>query len=725
MKVSLVLAGLFAASTAATFTGGCSSQQYNTDFPGSDIAQSYRFFASQCCEDCKNTDGCTAYVHYFGVCYLKNGAGNPKSLWGATAAKVDGSSSAGCSQPESNTYYWGADVDYTFRLSAAGCCADCLANPDCERYTSYLGLCMMHTKDAARYTGVWGATSGKRVGPNPGPTPAPTPAPTRAPTYPPTAAPTTSPTMAPVTPAPTPAPTQAPVTPAPTQAPVTPAPTQAPTQAPVTPAPTQDPVTPAPTQAPVTPAPTQAPVTPTPTQPPVTPAPTQPPVTPAPTQPPVTPAPTQVPTPAPTPVPSCSRTRKSWDALTDSEKATYKKAIETSMNKGYYDHFAKIHRNQMTWYEAHGTCVFLYWHRRFLLGFENMLRSLDPSFACVTIPYFDYVQDSVAFRAGECSSVSSCSAIARDLSGFQTSYTWSRGDWSSADFTPDMSHINIKQVVLPSGSSKTIADVSKGIESRVHNSVHNLLGADMTTASSPKEPMFWSHHSLIDLLHTIYHECRAKNAPKNDPKNFASCTANGKTVNSNSVVNMLEDGTSQNVDVTPLTKPWFTGVPNKYYDLSDVTQLGEFSYNYEMSGFLKDMISQCDNVVTSNVEDAVIVQDSPHVLKDTYRKDNANERIWQKSMMDLGRSMNLTTTQSELEMEKVQILLYENCFPGTIKDFSPEFKHLMGMDNMKAHDLQLLEDIQSGINPILLPTEKWAEINMNTYHCRGDVKVTN
>ncbi|OQS05350.1 hypothetical protein THRCLA_02506 [Thraustotheca clavata] len=641
MKVSLVLAGLFAASTAATFTGGCSSQQYNTDFPGSDIAQSYRFFASQCCEDCKNTDGCTAYVHYFGVCYLKNGAGNPKSLWGATAAKVDGSSSAGCSQPESNTYYWGADVDYTFRLSAAGCCADCLANPDCERYTSYLGLCMMHTKDAARYTGVW------------------------------------------------------------------------------------DPVTPAPTQAPVTPAPTQAPVTPTPTQPPVTPAPTQPPVTPAPTQPPVTPAPTQVPTPAPTPVPSCSRTRKSWDALTDSEKATYKKAIETSMNKGYYDHFAKIHRNQMTWYEAHGTCVFLYWHRRFLLGFENMLRSLDPSFACVTIPYFDYVQDSVAFRAGECSSVSSCSAIARDLSGFQTSYTWSRGDWSSADFTPDMSHINIKQVVLPSGSSKTIADVSKGIESRVHNSVHNLLGADMTTASSPKEPMFWSHHSLIDLLHTIYHECRAKNAPKNDPKNFASCTANGKTVNSNSVVNMLEDGTSQNVDVTPLTKPWFTGVPNKYYDLSDVTQLGEFSYNYEMSGFLKDMISQCDNVVTSNVEDAVIVQDSPHVLKDTYRKDNANERIWQKSMMDLGRSMNLTTTQSELEMEKVQILLYENCFPGTIKDFSPEFKHLMGMDNMKAHDLQLLEDIQSGINPILLPTEKWAEINMNTYHCRGDVKVTN
>ncbi|KDO21837.1 hypothetical protein SPRG_12337 [Saprolegnia parasitica CBS 223.65] len=328
----------------------------------------------------------------------------------------------------------------------------------------------------------------------------------------------------------------------------------------------------------------------------------------------------------------------------------------------------------MTWYEAHG-------HVRLSLlapalpsrGLKNMLRSLDPSFACVTIPYFDYVQDSVAFRAGSCKSVSACSSIARELTGFKTSFQWSRGNWATAKFTPDMSFVNIKSTVLPSGQSKTLADVSSSIEGRVHNSVHNLLGADMTTASSPKEPMFWSHHALIDLLHTINFECRAKGLPKNDPKVFSSCSvrSGAAKVDANSVVNMLEDGTSQNVDETAVTKPWFAGVPNKYYDLSDVTQLGAFSYNYEMSGFLKDLLTNCDNVVPDNREDAVIV-DTPHVLKSTYRKDNADERVWQRAMMQLGAASNLTVSDAELEMEKVQTLLYENCFPGTIQDFDPE-----------------------------------------------------
>ncbi|EQC38105.1 hypothetical protein SDRG_04535 [Saprolegnia diclina VS20] len=131
----------------------------------------------------------------------------------------------------------------------------------------------------------------------------------------------------------------------------------------------------------------------------------------------------------------------------------------------------------------------------------------------------------------------------------------------------------------------------------------------MLTASSPKEPMFWSHHALIDLLHTIFFECRAKGLPKNDPKVFSSCSVrNGRDVDRYSVVNMLavEDVPGQNVDETPATQAWFADVPNKYYDLSDVTQLGKFSYNYEMSGFLKDMLTNCDNVVTNNREDAVI-----------------------------------------------------------------------------------------------------------------------
>ena len=33
---------------------------------------------------------------------------------------------------------------------------------------------------------------------------------------------------------------------------------------------------------------------------------------------------------------------------------------------------------------------FILWHRRFMLGYENMLRSLHPDFECVTLPYWNY-----------------------------------------------------------------------------------------------------------------------------------------------------------------------------------------------------------------------------------------------------------------------------------------------------------------------------------------------
>ena len=33
---------------------------------------------------------------------------------------------------------------------------------------------------------------------------------------------------------------------------------------------------------------------------------------------------------------------------------------------------------------------FILWHRRYLLAYENMLRSLHPDFECVTLPYWNY-----------------------------------------------------------------------------------------------------------------------------------------------------------------------------------------------------------------------------------------------------------------------------------------------------------------------------------------------
>ena len=111
------------------------------------------------------------------------------------------------------------------------------------------------------------------------------------------------------------------------------------------------------------------------------------------------------------------RMRKSWDMLRPAEKEVYLRAIEKSMDDGYYIKFVEIHTEQMTTAEAHNTCMFVYWHRLLLLGFENMLRSYGGEFACITVPYWNYVDDNQRYMTGACRSMEECSPLLREFGG--------------------------------------------------------------------------------------------------------------------------------------------------------------------------------------------------------------------------------------------------------------------------------------------------------------------
>ncbi|RHY58890.1 hypothetical protein DYB34_013309, partial [Aphanomyces astaci] len=68
---------------------------------------------------------------------------------------------------------------------------------------------------------------------------------------------------------------------------------------------------------------------------------------------------------------------------------------------------------------------------------------------------------------------------------------------------------------------------------------------------------------------------------------------------------------------------------------------------------------------------------------------------------------------------KMTLLLQENCMPGSVADFTPEFKaewHITGSSKSFA----LLQDIKSGTNPVRI--EHWQDILFKYYDCRGDVK---
>ena len=82
-----------------------------------------------------------------------------------------------------------------------------------------------------------------------------------------------------------------------------------------------------------------------------------------------------------------------------------------------YAVFVGIHLETRNAAQAHDTCAFLAWHRKYLLAFENMLRSFGPEFLCLTLPYWDYFAEYADFITGECLTFESCSPIMRGLGG--------------------------------------------------------------------------------------------------------------------------------------------------------------------------------------------------------------------------------------------------------------------------------------------------------------------
>lgn len=111
------------------------------------------------------------------------------------------------------------------------------------------------------------------------------------------------------------------------------------------------------------------------------------------------------------------RVRKSYDRLTVDEKVLYRNALRKAMDSGLYIKFVEMHTEKQSEMEAHRMCMFTYWHRYFLLGFENMLRSLAPEYACLTIPYWDQMQQNARAMTGACSNMESCAPMIRDWGG--------------------------------------------------------------------------------------------------------------------------------------------------------------------------------------------------------------------------------------------------------------------------------------------------------------------
>uniref|UniRef100_K3X1J2 Tyrosinase copper-binding domain-containing protein n=1 Tax=Globisporangium ultimum (strain ATCC 200006 / CBS 805.95 / DAOM BR144) TaxID=431595 RepID=K3X1J2_GLOUD len=313
------------------------------------------------------------------------------------------------------------------------------------------------------------------------------------------------------------------------------------------------------------------------------------------------------------------RVRKDWDTLSSSEKATYRGAIAAAMDSGAYIKFVEIHTEMMSEMEAHRQCMFVYWHRLLLIVFENMLRGQGSQYACVTIPYWDWISAHARFTNNQCSSMADCSPILTELGGVpsgsqqgqltingiqtqgycvsadptsrfcqstsartsnQCVHCVPRGPWGSTTFPGSASLASVRSQLF---SARNIAEMSTAIENGAHDAIHANLAGAMETFASNSDPIFYSHHAMVDLLHVTFHHCRVGDAmltlqqKAQNSIGWTSCERRGGGVfNPLDTVLMRtgENGVNPTyVSQDAIIGQYFQGVPNQYAALMDVRDL--------------------------------------------------------------------------------------------------------------------------------------------------------
>ncbi|KAI9916113.1 hypothetical protein PsorP6_018214 [Peronosclerospora sorghi] len=334
------------------------------------------------------------------------------------------------------------------------------------------------------------------------------------------------------------------------------------------------------------------------------------------------------------------RVRKDWDALTPIEKTTYKDAVAAAMDSGAYIKFVQIHTEMLSERQAHRQCMFIYWHRLLLVVFENMLRGQGARFACVTVPYYNWIRAHAGAVAGSCSSLGTCSSIMSELGGYDSgllrtitingkeisgrcaqdaplnhfcpsdtnnstaplcAHCVPRGNWGQTSVAASLSYASVRDQLF---RGQTIGQMSPLIEQGCHNTVHGSLSGTMSSFTATADPLFYSHHAAVDALHTIFHKCRVGThrltfqEKATHPVAWSSCPKRGGgTFRPTDAIVMRTGVQGTNpipANEDPILGQYFTGVPNQYAGLMDVRDLGDSSYSYELSGQLADMYTNCD-----------------------------------------------------------------------------------------------------------------------------------
>jgi len=259
------------------------------------------------------------------------------------------------------------------------------------------------------------------------------------------------------------------------------------------------------------------------------------------------------------------RIRKDYNDLEEDEKELYIEAVQVAKTKGLFDIFVSLHKFEPNDYYAHSGHGFYPWHRKFLLEYENMLRSLGEKYKCVTIPFWDWAQegkvcqlinsglidehkDDSKIRQAlkrQCRSFEDVGSIVKDFGGkgdrsnpltdrvdgraigndahcVKEGSPFSGPEWKDFEdrkclargtrMSPSSltGRVKLTDIILSSKGDHTA--FHKASYYGPHGSPHMAVGGHMGAMWSPADPIFFSHHAFIDKLWFNHQDCHFEKA---------------------------------------------------------------------------------------------------------------------------------------------------------------------------------------------------------------------
>ncbi|EEY67319.1 uncharacterized protein PITG_04324 [Phytophthora infestans T30-4] len=426
------------------------------------------------------------------------------------------------------------------------------------------------------------------------------------------------------------------------------------------------------------------------------------------------------------------RVRRSWEMYNATEKSLYLEAIGVAMDKGFHQKFIQIHTEYLSEKEAHGNCMFIYWHRIMLLGYENMLRSLDPKFQCLTLPYWDHVSARARRSTGTCTNLLSCSPFLADSSG----------DMAGTSKNLIIYNVSIPVTSSPSSSATTCMNrfplsqfcgnntgCAKCITRKTRTAMSSTAYPDSASFTSVYQQIFSSNNSYTFTTQVERGVHRAKG---NDSRWFNSCarrtSGSYSTADNITIRGFANDGkTVVNVwqDPKNMLYPFFKDLPYKYADYVDAKDLGNYSYTYALSGGLATFYEKCwASTQVSATSTTLLADERQHWPRGRDRGNlypiiepgtSYDEKVkrWNIALYEAARIVGFEEAAAKEQMEMVMCQYQEDCLGGVV-DYTDLFRANFGVQG-HPRCYTLLQYLDSGDQVIGIP--QWKSITNRFLPC--------